>query len=57
MKRYRYRTATLVGPWRDARLKAETDAITARLAMVEPSRGRFEWRVPGEIEVEDAKRK
>ena len=50
MKRYRYRTATLVGPWRDSRLKAETDAISVRLALIEPETGKFVWRVYGEIE-------
>ena len=53
MKRYRYRTATLVGPWRDSRLKAESDAIALRQAAIDPASGALAWRVPGEIEVGD----
>lgn len=54
MSRYRYRTAALVGPWRDSHLKAETDAIAYGQAMIEPGSGKFVWRVPGEIEVDGA---
>lgn len=50
MPLYRYRTATLVGPWRDSILKAETDAVAVGLALFEGSSGRFAWKVPGEIE-------
>lgn len=50
MPLYRYRTATLVGPWRDSILKAETDAVAVGLALFEGSGGRFAWKVPGEIE-------
>ena len=53
MKRYRYRTATLVGPWRDSRLKAESDAIAMGQAVIERSSGTFVWRVAGEIEVDE----
>ncbi len=52
MARYRYRTSTLVGPWRDSRLKAETDAVALRQAQFENG-GRFAWLVEGEIEIED----
>ena len=51
MLRYRYRTATLVGPWRDSRLKAETDAVALGQARFEGRSARFEWIVTGEIEV------
>ena len=51
MCRYRYRTATLVGPWRDSLLKAETDAVAIGQAKFDGRCGRFEWSVPGEIEV------
>lgn len=52
MPRYRYRTQTLVGPWRDSRLKAETDAVAAGQAELAGRHGQqFVWRVPGEIEV------
>jgi len=54
MPYYRYRTATLVGPWRDTRLKAECDAVAARLADFVGSRGEFTWKVPGEIEPQRA---
>ena len=51
MKRYRYLTATLVGPWRESRLQAETDAIAMCQAFLEPGSGKLIWRVSGEIEV------
>ena len=53
MPRFRYRTATLIGPWRDSRLKAETDAVARGQAKIEGHVGRFVWLVPGEIEVGD----
>ena len=52
MPRYRYRTATLVGPWRDSRLKAETDAVAIGQARFE-ARGGIVWNVAGEIEVKE----
>lgn len=48
--RYRYRTAILLGPWRDSRLKAECDAVARGQAEFAGSSGRFVWKVPGEIE-------
>ena len=51
MPRFRYRTATLVGPWRDSRLKAETDAVAIGQARFE-ARG-IVWQVTGEIEVKE----
>ena len=53
MARYRYRTSTLVGPWRDSRLKAECDAVLAGQARFEGNGGRFVWNVEGEIEVSE----
>lgn len=53
MPRYRYRTATLVGPWRDSRLKAECDAVAVGQAEFAGSSGRLAWKVEGEIETED----
>jgi hypothetical protein len=50
MPYYRYRTATLIGPWRDSRLKAECDAVAAGLAEFAGGRGQLSWKVPGEIE-------
>ena len=55
MPRYRYRTATLVGPWRDSRDKAECDAVAVGQAEFQ-GRGaseRLVWKVSGEIEKED----
>ena len=52
MPRYRYRTATLVGPWRDSRLKAETDAIAVGQAVFDARSGEFAWKVEGTIEIE-----
>ena len=51
MPRYRYRTATLIGPWRDSILKAETDAVAIGQALFEGRSGRFVWKVEGEIEI------
>ena len=51
MARFRYRTAALVGPWRDLLLKAEIDAVAVGLAEVDGRAGRLIWKVPGEIEV------
>jgi hypothetical protein len=53
MKRYRYRTPTLVGPWRDSRLKAECDAVAAAQADFDESGRQIVWRVAGEIEVRE----
>ena len=53
MARYRYRTSTLVGPWRDSRLKAECDAVLVGQARFEGKDGRFVWNVAGEIEVSE----
>ena len=53
MPRYRYRTETLIGPWRETRLQAETDAVAARQAMYAgETRDRIVWRVVGKIEAE-----
>jgi hypothetical protein len=54
MQRFRYRTAALVGRWRETPEQAVEDAITSRQAEreeVPPSKLR--WRVPGFIEAED----
>lgn len=50
MPRYRYRTETLVGPWRDTRLQAEVDAVAVGQALLDQA-GAIRWQVPGEIEV------
>ena len=55
MPRYRYRTSTLVGPWRDSRLKAETDAVAVGQARFEGAKQAFVWLVQGEIEADPGK--
>jgi hypothetical protein len=57
MPYFRYRTATLRGPWRDSRLKAECDAVAAGQAEFAGGRGQFQWRVEGSIELQSAERK
>ena len=53
-QQYRYRTAILVGPWRDSRLKAECDAVAAGQAEFGGKDcGHLNWRVEGEIEAEN----
>lgn len=55
MPRYRYRTAILVGPWRDSRLKAECDAVAAGQAEFEGAKlGNLIWRATGSIEADPA---
>jgi hypothetical protein len=56
MKRYRYRTATLIGGWRDTHTGAEMDAVAAGLMVFAPNGKTLVWRVGGEIEVEDTPR-
>jgi hypothetical protein len=51
MALYRYRTATLVGPWRDSRLKAECDAVAVGQAHFGARDGKFSWNVEGRIEL------
>ena len=52
MPRFRYRTATLVGPWRDTMLEAETDAVAVGQAEFQGRGQHFVWKVKGQIEVE-----
>ena len=52
MRRYRYRTPALTGPWRDSNEDAVRDAVSARQAEYDEERpSRIKWLVPGEIEV------
>ena len=54
MTSYRYRTETLIGPWRETREAAEKDAVCAGQAMFAAAPdGRLVWRVGGEIEVKE----
>src|SRR5262245_20105903 len=50
MSQYRYRTSTLVGPWRDTRAEAETDAVAAGQARYQGRWQAFTWLVVGRIE-------
>jgi hypothetical protein len=53
--RYRYRTAVLVGRWRDSAEAAVEDAVAARQARRHDKiHGAIHWVVPGEIEQESA---
>ena len=51
MRRYRYRTSVLTGPWRATELEAASDAVRAKQAVndVSESSG-IRWTVPGRIE-------
>jgi hypothetical protein len=49
--RYRYRTATLIGPWRATPEEAAEDAVRARQAAPsEEDPAGIRWIVPGSIE-------
>ena len=50
MPAYRYRTATLLGPWRETREAAEEDAIRAKQARRNEGDAGCHWIVPGTIE-------
>ena len=51
MRRYRYRTAVLTGPWRDSEEEAVRDAVKARQAEFGgDSPSDLRWIVPGGIE-------
>ena len=52
MRRYRYRTPALTGPWRDAHDDAVHDAVNANQARYDDDQpSGVKWIVPGEIEV------
>lgn len=51
VRRYRYRTAVLTGPWRDSEEEAVRDAVKARQAEEGgDSSSDLRWIVPGRIE-------
>ena len=50
MLAYRYRTATLLGPWRETPEAAEEDAIRAKQARRNEGDAGCHWIVPGAIE-------
>jgi len=51
LRRYRYRTSALTGPWRETAFEAANDAVRAKQAVndVTQSAG-IRWTVPGRIE-------
>jgi hypothetical protein len=52
VRRYRYRTPALTGPWREAHDDAVHDAINAKQARYDDNQpSGVKWTVPGEIEV------
>ena len=52
MRRYRYRTAVLTGPWRASALEAADDAVRAKQATDDITQIEgIRWTVPGRIEV------
>jgi hypothetical protein len=50
MRSFRYRTATLLGPWRDSMEAAVADAIRAKQARRDEDGRGWHWVVPGSIE-------
>jgi hypothetical protein len=50
MKSFRYRTKTLLGPWRSDADAAVQDAIRAKQARREADDKGWHWVVPGSIE-------
>ena len=50
MPTYRYRTATLLGPWRETAEAAVRDAIRAKQARRDDEGEGWHWAVPGKIE-------
>jgi hypothetical protein len=51
VRRYRYRTPALTGPWRDSYDDAIRDAVKARQAQIEDDGASgVKWIVPGRIE-------
>ena len=55
MRRYRYRTPALTGPWRDSPDDALRDAVKAKQAQLDPDApSGVRWIVPGEIEARNS---
>jgi hypothetical protein len=50
VRRYRYRTPALTGPWRDSHEEAVGDAVKAKQAAIEGGSSELRWIVPGRIE-------
>ena len=57
MRRYRYRTAALTGPWRDSASEATHDAARAKQAVIDEALpDGIRWIVPGRIEEQQTER-
>lgn len=57
MRRYRYRTSVLTGPWRDSAGDAARDAVRAKQAVIdEDEPAGIKWTVPGQIEERNSER-
>jgi hypothetical protein len=54
MNCYRYRTATLLGPWRATSEAAVADAIRSKQAQSDEKGTGWHWVVPGSIEEREA---
>lgn len=51
MRRYRYRTSVLTGPWRETAFEAASDAVRAKQAVNDDAEATgLRWTVPGWIE-------
>ena len=51
MRRYRYRTSVLTGPWRSSEFEAANDAVRANQAVNDVTQDAgIRWTVPGRIE-------
>jgi hypothetical protein len=51
LRRYRYRTSVLTGPWRETEFDAANDAVRANQAVNDISQSSgIRWTVPGRIE-------
>ena len=51
MRRYRYRTSVLTGPWRSTEFEAANDAVRANQAVNDATQtSGIRWTVPGRIE-------
>jgi flavin-binding protein dodecin len=52
VRRHRYRTPALTGPWRESYEDAVRDAVNAKQAQYDDDQpDGIKWTVPGEIEV------
>lgn len=57
MRRFRYRTSVLTGPWRDSAEEAARDAVKAKQAVIDDNQPTgIKWTVPGQIEERNSER-